>query len=103
MWWRKGNGELKKEIVSGITVLSVLTSLLTLAFMVHQARAATIIVPDNYKTIQQAVNAAVDGDTVLVRAGTYDEDILIDHKSISLIGEGSDKTAIVGQWYCIPG
>ena len=31
----------------------------------------TFIVPDDFSTIQDAINASVDGDTVLVRNGTY--------------------------------
>ena len=35
------------------------------------ARAATLNVPAQYPTIQAGVNAAVNGDTVLVADGTY--------------------------------
>lgn len=44
--------------------------------------------PGNYTTIQDAINASVDGDTVFVyqRSSPYQENIVID-KSISLIGE----------------
>jgi len=35
----------------------------------------TIYVPDDYSTIQAAVNAASSGDTIIVRDGTYDESI----------------------------
>jgi pectin methylesterase-like acyl-CoA thioesterase len=75
---------------------SLLTSLLATAFYIRPARARTIIVPDDYSTIQQAVNAAANGDTVYVKARTYVEDVLIDNKSISLIGEGAGNTIIKG-------
>lgn len=39
------------------------------------APAAVINVPADYATIQQAINAAVDNDTVLVQPGTYVENI----------------------------
>ena len=43
-----------------------------LAFVsVGIASAATIYVPDNYPTIQAAVNATTPGDTIIVRDGTY--------------------------------
>ena len=41
----------------------------------------TIRVPDDYATIQQAVDAAVDGDVVIVRPGTYFENIQIWNKA----------------------
>jgi len=45
-----------------------------------------------YPTIQQAVNAAVNGDTVQVAAGTYLEHVTI-NKSITLLG------AHAGAWH----
>jgi hypothetical protein len=35
------------------------------------AHAATLKVPGQYATIQQAIDTAVNGDTVLVAPGTY--------------------------------
>ena len=35
----------------------------------------TIWVPDDYPTIQGAIDAALDGDTVIFRPGTYVENI----------------------------
>jgi len=37
--------------------------------------SATIYVPDNYATIQGAINASSNGDTIIVRPGTYVENI----------------------------
>lgn len=55
-----------------------------------------IRVPKQYPTIQAGVNAAVDGDTVCVGKGTYNEDVFI-NKSIQLSGRGAPKTIINGQ------
>lgn len=37
--------------------------------------STTIYVPDSYPTIQAAVDAASPGDTIIVRDGTYRENI----------------------------
>jgi parallel beta-helix repeat protein len=49
----------------------------------------------NYTTIQDAINAneTLDGQTILVDAGVYNETIMI-NKSISLVGENSNNTII---------
>jgi len=51
--------------------------------------------PGNYTTIQSAINAASDGDTVYVYAGTYNENINIT-SSLRLIGAGRTITTIQG-------
>ena len=45
----------------------------------------TINVPADYSTIQAAINAAINGDTIAVNSGTYNENIVI-NKNIKLIG-----------------
>jgi len=64
---------------------------------------ADIIVPDDYSTIQTAINAASDGDTIFVRKGTYQEGQLTIKKPLLLIGEDRNTTIIDGQasWVCI--
>ena len=59
------------------------------------ASSQTIKVPDDYLTIQEAVNNAKYGDIIFVRAGVYYENIVID-KSIILIGENQENTIING-------
>ena len=65
-------------------------------FLPVKAETRTIIIPDNYPTIQAAIGNASDGDRVYVRAGTYYENVVVD-KSISLIGEGPERTIIAGE------
>ena len=57
--------------------------------------ASTIIVPDDYSMIQEAINNAIDGDTVLVKAGTYYEQVVV-NKSLSIFGEKKENTLIDG-------
>jgi parallel beta-helix repeat protein len=99
---RVGERNFMKRLVSGIMLTLLLTSMLTLAFNIQPVKAepTTIMVPDDYPTIQGAINAASNGDTIFVRSGTYFENVVVD-KTISLIGENnsvveisSDHTAI---------
>ena len=67
---------------------------LTLPFT---AFSATIIVPDDYAKIQDAINASVNGDTIRVRAGTYYENIIFNGKEIVVQSfEGPGVTIIDG-------
>jgi len=54
-----------------------------------------ITVPDDYPTIQEAINHANEGDTIFVRNGTYYENVVV-NKTISLIGEDRTTTIIDG-------
>ena len=46
-----------------------------------------IVVPDDYPTIQEAVIAAVNGDTIMVKPGEYIENITIKSKNITLCSQ----------------
>ena len=55
-----------------------------------------IYVPADYPTIQQAINAAVDGeDKIFVASGTYQEHINTNGKTIEIEGDPSDPTAVI--------
>jgi len=57
----------------------------------------TLHVPSQYPTIQEAVDAAANGDVVLVASGTYLEEIRIEHKDLILQSEsGPELTCIDG-------
>jgi nitrous oxidase accessory protein NosD len=56
---------------------------------------SVIIVPQDYGTIQQAINNAGAGDTIQVWAGTYTENIIV-FKRLSIIGNGTTNTIIDG-------
>jgi len=55
----------------------------------------TIRVPTHLPTIQEAIDTADAGFTILVDSGNYTESVVID-KSLSLIGENRDNTTIRG-------
>ena len=54
---------------------------------------ATIHVPAQYSTIQQGIDAATLGDTVLVAPGTYVENIDFIGKGITVGSEGPSTVA----------
>jgi parallel beta-helix repeat protein len=83
------------KIASGIIFTILLTSALIWVVGIQPVKATTITVPDDYATIQGAVNAANDGDTINVRAGTYYENVII-NKKVSLVGEDRGTTIIDG-------
>jgi hypothetical protein len=57
----------------------------------------TLTVPGDYPSIQAAIDAAVDGDTVLVGPGTYLENIAVAAKEILLkSSNGASETTIDG-------
>ena len=58
-----------------------------------KAESKTIVVPDDYPTIQAAIDNATDGDTIFVKKGVYVENPVV-NKSISLVGEDRDSTVI---------
>ncbi|HLT57846.1 MAG TPA: hypothetical protein VKZ69_03620, partial [Limnochordales bacterium] len=52
--------------------------------------------PGDYPTIQDALDAAVSGDTVILRQGTYSEDVTIDKPRIRLIPDFGVEAIIDG-------
>ena len=61
----------------------------------YEGKAHNVPTGEDYTTIQAAINAAIDGDVILVGAGTYDETLSIG-KPLSLIGSSNLDTIING-------
>lgn len=57
---------------------------------------ATRQVPGEYVTVQSAIDAAAQGETVLIAPGIYTERLVIDGKRITLRGQGNGRAFIVG-------
>ncbi|UCE39135.1 MAG: right-handed parallel beta-helix repeat-containing protein [Thermoplasmata archaeon] len=66
--------------------------------LIQTSSGTTIYVPTDYPTIQDAINASKDGDTVFVFNGTYYENVVV-NKTINLTGENREITIIDGNYY----
>jgi len=61
-----------------------LVTIVCLFFFMGMTQATTWRVPQNFNTIQEAINASTDGDMVLVAEGTYYENINFMGKKITV-------------------
>jgi parallel beta-helix repeat protein len=59
-------------------------------------KSHTLTVPDDFPTIQAAVSAAGSGDTIFIRNGVYEENIILG-KSLTLQGEDPRETVLDGK------
>jgi len=76
------------------TIIPIILTFLCVLY--PSGHAATYYVPDDFSTIQAAIDAAADGDAVIVRPGTYLENLVV-NGSITLKSEqGPAVTTIDG-------
>jgi parallel beta-helix repeat protein len=80
-----------------LAALALLVLGLGLGTPVGLAQRTITVCPQGcqYAKIQEAINAASEGDTIQVKAGTYQENLQI-IKRLTLQGEGKDKVTIQG-------
>jgi parallel beta-helix repeat protein len=99
-----GGPVLKKKIASFVLCLIlILSTFIILDFqleIIEVVEGETLYVNTTgsngvYTSIQDAINASSDGDTVFVYSGTYSENILF-NQTINLTGENRDTTIIDG-------
>jgi len=69
----------------------------------RREQAVTLLrVPDDYPTIQAAINAAQPADIIQVRAGTYNENLVLD-RAVTLTAENFDQNNPAGNTTIIDG
>jgi len=81
--------------------ITILLNLVVLLVTAALAPAATRLVPDEYATIQAAIDAAVDGDVVIIAPDTYtgygSRDIDFLGKAITVRSKNGHNNCII---YC---
>ncbi|MCW4001180.1 MAG: DUF1565 domain-containing protein [Candidatus Bathyarchaeota archaeon] len=86
--------------MAAIVAVIILSVIVLVQSSTMNEQPKTIVVPDDYPTIQSAVGNASAGDTVFVKKGTYEvhsyADAINVDKPINLIGEDSKRTTING-------
>ena len=83
----------RTKLVSNLLLLAAVALILCAALAVP-ASAATLTVGagGQFKTVQQAVDAAKPGDTVLVAPGTYTENVVVS-KPLTITGNATRRNA----------
>jgi len=93
--------KVNRKIVLLVYALVLLLSYIGISFQFIKPVTATTTWtvdddgPADFSSIQEAVNAATDGDTIIVRTGIYYENVVV-NETISLIGENRMNTIIDG-------
>jgi len=81
---------------SSNSALKILTgSFVSFLIFTLSLHAEIINVPDDFETIQAAINESEDGDTVLVQPGEYVENINFEGRDIVVMGNPDDPTEVV--------
>lgn len=91
-----------KSIPTGFLALSLAVLFLLTVFILvlpTESEAASIVVDadgnGDFTSIQDAINAAEEGDEIRIRSGTYHESIVV-NKGMTIFGNGTDSTFLKG-------
>ncbi|MGA2386073.1 MAG: right-handed parallel beta-helix repeat-containing protein [Candidatus Bathyarchaeia archaeon] len=79
-----------------LLVALFIASLVIVPHAEAKAQTRTLVVPDQYPTIQDAIDNASAGDKIFVKEGTYNLTALYIYKPLSLIGESNKNTILSG-------
>lgn len=84
-------------LIYSVVLISLLLIITPVNYRIQRvdAKPEVLVVPDDYLTIQEAINNVVSGDVIFVRKGVYHENLLV-YKRVSLIGENKDLTIVDG-------
>src|SRR5674476_826045 len=86
----------QRENLKVLTLIILLFSAIWM-FNLHTSHASeTLVVPQDYSTIGEAISHASAGDTILIQSGVYNENIRID-KSLMMEGQDQSNTIILGK------
>ena len=90
---------MSRRIHSGIMLALLLISMLTLTINIEavKSKPETIVVPNDYSTIQEAVNNADEGDTIFVSSAIYYEHVVVNKTGLTVVGENMDAVIIDGE------
>jgi parallel beta-helix repeat protein len=87
-------GKSMSKSAAATLILFFLTTSCLISPLPVKADSRTLVVPDDYPSISSAIGNATDGDTILVKKGTYEEKTLTINKTLELVGEDTNSTII---------
>jgi len=90
---KEGRGKMRKAMAYGMAALMALMAFVVVSGSALASPGTTWTVDDDgpadFSTIQAAVNAASSGDTIIVAAGIYPEQLAVNKAGLTLQGDGS--------------
>ena len=81
-----------------VTVILLMSLLMVTPICEADSGPTTYFVPDDYPAIQQAIDVASNGDTIIVKYDTYYENVYVG-KQLTIIGVGSPEVNANGGYY----